>query len=331
MPTVPPRVSVVTPVHNGEEYLRECIESVRAQTYTNWDYTIVDNCSTDRTGEIAAGYAAQDSRIRVVRNAKLVRVMENHNIAVRQTSPDSRYCKVVAADDWLFPECVERMVAVAEAHPSVAIVGAYGLRNGTQVIWDGLPYPSTRIPGREVCRLYFLRDLYVFGAPTSLLFRADVVRSRAAFFNESNVHSDKEVCFEILQQHDFGFVHQVLTFMRVQERSLSADAVRLKRNLVSALHDLVRYGPAFLSPDEMERCVREQLRLYYRSLGREAVRRPGREFWAYHRGKMAELGHPMNSWRVAGAAFAFAFQYLGNLNNLSTVSSRLARRRGQGG
>jgi glycosyltransferase involved in cell wall biosynthesis len=51
-------VSVVTPVFNGEKYLRACIESVLAQSYDNWDYTIVDNCSTDSTLAIAHEYAA---------------------------------------------------------------------------------------------------------------------------------------------------------------------------------------------------------------------------------------------------------------------------------
>src|SRR5256885_7775223 len=46
-PEEQPRVSVITPVYNGEEFLSECIESVLAQSYQNWDYTIVNNCSTD--------------------------------------------------------------------------------------------------------------------------------------------------------------------------------------------------------------------------------------------------------------------------------------------
>jgi glycosyltransferase involved in cell wall biosynthesis len=72
-----PLVSVVTPVYNGEAYLRECVESVLSQTYTNWDYTIVNNCSTDGTLGIAEEYARRDSRIRVLSNETLVRVFQN--------------------------------------------------------------------------------------------------------------------------------------------------------------------------------------------------------------------------------------------------------------
>ncbi|MFZ1974630.1 MAG: glycosyltransferase family 2 protein, partial [Candidatus Acidiferrales bacterium] len=60
-----PLVSIVTPAYNEENYLAECVESVLAQTYTNWDYTIVNNCSTDATLAIAQKYAAGDPRIRV--------------------------------------------------------------------------------------------------------------------------------------------------------------------------------------------------------------------------------------------------------------------------
>ena len=107
-----PVVSVITPVYNGEEYLAECIESVLAQTYQNWDYTIVNNCSTDRTLEIAQAFASRDRRIRIHTNDRFAPVIENHNIALRQISPASKYCKVVFADDWLFPRCIEEMVRV---------------------------------------------------------------------------------------------------------------------------------------------------------------------------------------------------------------------------
>src|SRR5262245_33269523 len=120
-----PLVSVATPVYNGGKYLAECIESVLAQTYQNWDYVIVNNCSTDKTLDIAQTYARKDKRIRVVSNYQFVGVIENHNIAFQNISQESKYCKVVSADDWLNPECLNKMVELAEAHPSVGIVGSY--------------------------------------------------------------------------------------------------------------------------------------------------------------------------------------------------------------
>ncbi|HWH03492.1 MAG TPA: glycosyltransferase family 2 protein, partial [Gemmatimonadales bacterium] len=70
MPT--PLVSVVTPVYNTGKYLAECIESVLAQTFTDFEYVILDNASTDDSPEIIARYARRDPRIRVVRNERLL-------------------------------------------------------------------------------------------------------------------------------------------------------------------------------------------------------------------------------------------------------------------
>ena len=64
-----PFVWVVTPVHNGERYLAECIESVLGQTYDNWEYLVVDNCSTDGTSEIVRAYCERDERVRLERSS----------------------------------------------------------------------------------------------------------------------------------------------------------------------------------------------------------------------------------------------------------------------
>ena len=66
-------MSLVTPVYNGEAFLAKCIDSVLAQTYRNFEYLIVNNCSTDRSLEIALDYAGKDNRIRVHRNLLLLR------------------------------------------------------------------------------------------------------------------------------------------------------------------------------------------------------------------------------------------------------------------
>ncbi len=59
----PPLVCVLTPVYNGADFIEQCIESVLAQSFTNYEYIIINNCSTDNTLEIARRYAAKDSRI----------------------------------------------------------------------------------------------------------------------------------------------------------------------------------------------------------------------------------------------------------------------------
>jgi glycosyltransferase involved in cell wall biosynthesis len=322
-----PLVSVVTPVYNGEPYLRECIESVLAQTYSSWDYTIVNNCSTDGSLEIAREYAARDPRIRVVDNERFVRVIENHNIAFRQISPASEYCKVVAADDWIFPECLERMVRVGEEHPRVLIVGAYAL-SGAVVEWSGvLRYPSTVVPGRDACRGRLLGGRSVFGNPSAVLFRSSIVRSREAFFNETNLHADTEVCYEFLQDGDFGFVHQVLTYRREREQSMTSLSRELNTYLPNKMAELVVYGPKYLSEEELERRIRAQLDEYYRYLGRRAFKRPGAKFWNYHREKLTALGHPMSRRRVAGNALRYALDLaLNPKRSLGRLFRRLRRR-----
>jgi glycosyltransferase involved in cell wall biosynthesis len=283
-----PFVSVVTPVYNGEKYLAECIESVMAQTYRHWEYIIVNNCSKDRSLEIAQEYARKDSRIRVHNNTQFLGMIQNHNHALRQICADSKYCKVLHADDWLFPECLEKMVQFVEGHPSVGLVGAYGLE-GTQVVWDGLPYPSTVVSGHEICRLSLFDDLYVFGTPTSLLLRSDLVRSRKCFYNESNFHADKEVCFEILQDTDFGFVHQVLTFTRTHDEAATSFAEKFNTYVLSDLTCLLKYGRIYLTSEEYEKCLRKNLDGYYRFLAESLVSRREKKFWDYHRTELKKL------------------------------------------
>ncbi|HTQ50255.1 MAG TPA: glycosyltransferase family A protein, partial [Candidatus Acidoferrales bacterium] len=105
-----PLVTVLTPVYNGEAFICECIESVLNQSYQNYEYIILNNCSKDRTLELASNYAKKDRRIRVHNSPKFVGVIENHNNAFQLMSRESKYCKVVSGDDWLFPHCITTMV-----------------------------------------------------------------------------------------------------------------------------------------------------------------------------------------------------------------------------
>lgn len=304
-----PLVSVVTPVYNGEAYLAECIESVISQTYDNWVYVIVNNCSTDKSLEIAEHYRKKDSRIRIHNNTTFMNLMQNLNHAMRQISPESKYSKVVHADDWLFPECIARMVEVAEAHPSVGIVGSYRL-DENKVNLDGLPYPSTIVSGIEVCRSFFLDRLFLFGSPTSLLIRSKFIRNRETFYNESNIHADLEACFDILQSADFGFVHQVLTFTRRHNESETTTTRFFKTYRIGDLIALKKFGHIYFNNEEYKRVFDSYLKWHYRILSRNVFKMKDKKFRAYHREELRKLGHPLSFVRLYTSAFIFLYNRL---------------------
>ncbi|HZM94327.1 MAG TPA: glycosyltransferase family 2 protein [Vicinamibacterales bacterium] len=329
-PTTEPRVSVVTPVYNGASYLRECIESVLSQTYSNWDYTIINNNSTDDTLAIAQEYARKDPRVRVCSNDVLLDVISNHNRAFSLISPLSKYCKVVSADDWLFPECLARLVAVAETHPSVGLVGSYQLFGaGTdwrawRVMWAEVPYPSTFIRGRDVCRTQMLGGPYIFGSPTSLLYRADLVRAQERFYPNFTAEADTSACYRELQSSDFGFVHQVLSYGRLHQETQSAVSKSVNAYQSSRLGDLMMYGPSFLTGTELAERAEQVLDDYYHYLAVSAVHQRDKKFWDYHKRRLTECGHPFSRVRFGKALAAKLLDLL--LNPKQTVEKTMRQK-----
>ncbi len=94
-----PIISIVLPVYNGEKYLRESIDSIISQTFTEWELIIVDDCSTDKTFSIVCEYEKIDSRIRVIHNTENKKLPSSLNIGFSHaqgkyftwTSDDNRY------------------------------------------------------------------------------------------------------------------------------------------------------------------------------------------------------------------------------------------------
>ncbi len=286
-----PKVTVVTPVLNGAKYLAEAVESVLAQRYGNWDYVILDNCSSDATPEIVRAYSRREPRIRVFTNGAVLPIMDNWNAALQKLPADSAYCKVLHADDWLEPDCLARMVALAEARPSVAVVSSYVERGGSI---DGRQAATDRevFPGSEVCGQALLGRWYPFGSPSALLMRADLVRGRPeGFYDPAYVHADLKACYDLLIDRDFGFVHGVLSHRRLHAESMySTYSGRYNTHMVEYMGLLWRYGPIYLDPATFRQEVAAKLRRYRRLLARRTLLR-GAAYWRYHKQRMAAFGY----------------------------------------
>jgi glycosyltransferase involved in cell wall biosynthesis len=279
----------LTPTYNNEAFLVECIESVLAQTYDHWEYLIVDDASTDATIDLALSYAEKDPRIVVHRHQKRLGVPANWNRALGYLSTDSAYTKFVHADDALTPECIERMVACAEENPTAGVISAYR-RDGTRVNLRGLDPDRTLFRGSEVLRATLLGEVYVFGSPTSLLLRTDLVRKHMPLYDETTLHADTEACFDLLRDSDLGFVHDVLTFTRRHKGAVTNYAYWLGTYRPSQLKMHQRHGKAFLSQDEYERRLATLTLYYLRFLAKRLLRLRDVRFRRFHGRTVRDLG-----------------------------------------
>jgi glycosyltransferase involved in cell wall biosynthesis len=292
-----PLVSIVTPFYNTQEYISECIESVLHQSYGNWEYTLVNNCSTDKSAAIAEHYVhLYPGKIRLVHNPAFLSQVQNYNRALSLIVPGSKYCKVVQADDVLFPQCLELMVDVAERHSSIGVVGSYALEDRF-VCFDGIPYPSSVMKGGDVCRLFFTEGSYVFGSPTQLLIRSDLVLNRTPFYNETYIpFEDAEVIFALLVENDFGFVHQVLTFSRRGDQSAMKSFLDLDSPTLFQLWMLREFGQSYLSAHERQKMLRQKERVYAQLLVDGIIALRGMQFFKFHGRMLRRMGYRI--WTV---------------------------------
>jgi hypothetical protein len=156
------------------------------------------------------------------------------------------------------------------------------------------------MPGREICRLYFLQNKYLFGTPTSLLIRSDVVRSRSPFYEERYApFEDGHACFDLLKTWNFGFVHQVLTYTRRQADSMIAPLRLLGLEPFLHLSMLVAHGHDFLSEQEYIQRLKKAERQYLVWLAGLACRPRvfNRDLWEFHKKGLASVNYDLN-WKM---------------------------------
>ena len=113
-----PKVSLIMSVYNGEDYLSEAIESVINQSFTDWELIIINDCSTDSTGEILKKYETQDARIKVHTNETNLRLPSSLNKAMENATGD--YIARMDADDVCLPNRLEKQVEFMEQNPEIA-------------------------------------------------------------------------------------------------------------------------------------------------------------------------------------------------------------------
>ncbi|MDO8264242.1 MAG: glycosyltransferase family 2 protein [Gallionella sp.] len=114
-----PKVSILIPVYNRENFIASCIESALSQTFTDLEVIVVDNASTDRTWDICQHYAGIDSRVRIFRNEENIGPVRNWLACVAQATGE--YTKILWSDDLIAPEFLSKLLPYLD-DPSVGFV-----------------------------------------------------------------------------------------------------------------------------------------------------------------------------------------------------------------
>jgi glycosyltransferase involved in cell wall biosynthesis len=118
-----PTLTIGLPVYNGENYLRQSLEALLAQTFPDFELVISDNASTDSTADICQEFASLDPRIRYVRQVENIGAGPNHNILVPHAR--GRYFKWASHDDLYAPDLVERCVGLLQTNPQAVLAHAW--------------------------------------------------------------------------------------------------------------------------------------------------------------------------------------------------------------
>lgn len=167
-----PLLSVLVGVYNHGKYLAQSIESVLASTFQDYEYIIVDDCSTDGSYEIALSYAKKDSRIRVYRNEKNLGDYPNRNRAAQLAT--GKYLKYVDDDDYIYPHGLSVILEMMRGYPDAGL-GFASLEQDAK-----RPFPYQLSPRELYLRHYFDQPVF-HKAPLSVIIRTDAFRAVGGF------------------------------------------------------------------------------------------------------------------------------------------------------
>jgi len=212
-----PLVSVLMPVYNGEKYLNEAIDSILSQTYSDFEFIIVNDGSTDKTEEIILSYA--DDRIRYVKNEENIRLIRTLNKGIDLAK--GKYIARMDADDISLPNRLEKQVTFMEENPRVGLLGSFykSFKGGNTVQSTGNGTPFLSNEGLQF-RLIFSSTIR---HPTAFI-KTDVLNQHKIYFHLDYLHAEEhKLWVEIAKYAEVAVISDPLVLVRFHEESVTAN------------------------------------------------------------------------------------------------------------
>ena len=203
-----PKISVIMSVYNGEKYLREAIESILAQTFTDFEFIIVNDGSTDNSLEIMQSY--DDKRIKIINNEKNIGLTMSLNKALKEARGE--YIARQDADDVSLPNRFEEQMKYFVVHPETAVLGTskYVINKDGKIL-------RKVIASSNPSKIPFYANVFTHG---SVMFKKLVV-NELGYYNELFRYSqDYELWLRIAKHYKISNLTQVLYKLRIHEENI---------------------------------------------------------------------------------------------------------------
>lgn len=189
-------VSLVCPVYNAENYLRDCINSVLLQTFTSWELILVNDGSQDNSGQICEEYSLKDSRIKVI-HKKNSGASSARNCGIDNSS--GMWISFIDADDYIDPDYLEKLTSICE-DCDMALSGYKRVySDGSIVKYESINL-NCSTPKEIGENLFTIESLTLLNSQCMKLFNKNIIINNSIRFIEGlSVSEDMIFCFECLK------------------------------------------------------------------------------------------------------------------------------------
>lgn len=237
-----PDISVIMSVYNGETYLVEAIESVRNQTFRNWELIIINDCSTDSTGEILNDFSIKDERIKVHTNEVNLKLPTSLNKAISLS--EGKYIARMDADDICLPDRFEKQYKFMEENPDLALSSCrfMTVKNGV--------YASGGAGGR--CDNKALRAMLLVANPIlhpGVIARAEVMK-KFNYDTTLTCTEDLELWTRMaMENQKIGILPECLLIYRLHDKQITSTTLERQHKEVLGIQEKY-YGTLLQKMDE---------------------------------------------------------------------------------
>lgn len=322
-----PLVSVIVPAYNYGRFIGATLESLQAQTLTNWECLVVDDGSTDDTADVVARFARTDSRIKLLRQQNRLQAAAR-NYGLEQMS--GKYVQFLDADDLLEPRKFERQVEYLEAHAEVDIVYSdtrfFPTERPEELLYtmygENMPWqPGFSGTGRDMLLPLVRRNTVIVCAP---LMRAALVQRVGHFDEQLPPLEDWEFwirCALAGAHFRYEDHHGTRALVRSHASSSSKNTLRMAAAEVRMRSKLTRL---LASEPEASRTNAQLLAEAEGTLGAQEVMYGGRARGVYRLGRAAVLDRNLRH-RLKWLTCAIAAPFVGKSRFESIYSSSISR------